>query len=303
MSTQQSSDNPLPLSLLLAAAFAAAVATAPATAAAAADDKQKPVVLLWPAGAPGSEGQTAEEKTASAATMPIQVTSVHKPSLTVYLPTKETNTKAAVIVIPGGGHRMLVMEHEGYAVARWLSERGIAAFILKYRLARDAGSTYQIETHALGDTQRAIRLVRHNAKEWDVDPSRVGVLGFSAGGELAALASYKDAVLTKESDPIDAQNSRPDFQALIYPAIPKDMKPTKDSPPAFLACGFGDRQNISEGLPNLYLLFKQAGVATDLHVYAGAGHGFGIRETDKSPASGWPARFREWLDDRGFLKK
>ena len=145
--------------------------------------------------------------------------------------------------------------------------------------------------------------MRRNAQAWGIDGTKVGVLGFSAGGELAALASYKDAVLTKENDAVDAQSSRPDFQALIYPAIPKDIKPTKDSPPAFLACGFGDRQNIAEGLPNLYLLFKQAGVKTDLHVYAGAGHGFGIRETDKSPAAGWPGQFRAWLDDQGFLAK
>jgi len=263
-----------------------------------------PVVLLWPNGAPGSEGKTEPEKVKSAPSMPIQVTSVHKPSLTVYLPTKETATGAAVIVIPGGGHRMLVMEHEGYAVARWLSERGIAAFILKYRLARDEGSTYTVEGHALQDTQRAIRLVRHRATEWGVDPTRVGVLGFSAGGELAALASVRFAGLLGDGiDAVDARPSRPDFQALIYPAIPKEMKPDKDTPPAFLACGFGDRQNISEGLPSLYLLFKQAGVPTDLHVYAGAGHGFGIRDTDKSPAAGWPFRFREWLDDQGFLKK
>jgi endo-1,4-beta-xylanase len=178
---------------------------------------------------------------------------------------------------------------------------GLRAYL--YRLAREEGSTYQVETHALGDTQRAIRLVRRNAKEWGIDKAKVGVLGFSAGGELAALASYREPVLLNASDPIDQESSRPDFQALLYPAIPKDMKPVKDSPPAFLACGFGDRQNISEGLPNLYLLFKQAGVRTDLHVYAGAGHGFGIRETDKTPAAAWPARFREWLDDQGFLGK
>ena len=263
-----------------------------------------PIVLLWPNGAPGSEGKTDVERTNSAPTMPIQVTSVHKPSLTVYLPAKETGTGAGVIVIPGGGHRMLVMEHEGYTVGRWLSERGIAAFILKYRLAREQGSTYQVETHALADTQRAIRLVRSRAKEWDVDPARVGVLGFSAGGELAALASVRESgPIADAADPIDREGARPDFQALLYPAIPKDMTPTKDTPPAFMACGFSDRQNISEGLPSLYLLFKQAGVPTDLHVYAGAGHGFGIREGDKSPAGGWPARFREWLDDRGFLGK
>jgi endo-1,4-beta-xylanase len=231
------------------------------------------------------------------------IRSVHKPSLTLYLPSEATNTKAAVVVIPGGGHRMLAIDHEGHAVGRFLQERGIAGVILKYRLAREEGSKYQVETHALGDTQRAIRLARHNAQAWGIDPARVGVLGFSAGGELAALSSYREPVLTNPADPIDKQSSRPDFQALIYPAIPADMKPAKDSPPAFLACGFGDRQNISEGLPNLYLLFKQAGVKTDLHVYAGAGHGFGIRDTDKSPASGWPARFREWLDDQGFLGK
>jgi len=288
------------LSLLLATATAAT--TTPTTTASPEDKPQ--TVLLWPNGAPGSEGKTDPEKPSTTSTNLSSITTVHKPSLTLYLPSKETATKAAVIVIPGGGHRMLAIEHEGYAVGRWLQDRGIAAFVLKYRLAREEGSTYDVEKHALADTQRAIRLVRSKANEWDVDPKRVGVLGFSAGGELAALASIRESgPIADAPDPIDRQGARPDFQALLYPAIPKDMKPTKDTPPAFLACGFGDRQNISEGLPNLYLLFKQAGVPTDLHVYAGAGHGFGIRETDKSPAAAWPARFREWLDDRGFLGK
>lgn len=176
-----------------------------------------PVVLLWPDGAPGSEGKTDPEKVVSAPMMPIQVTSVHKPSLTVYLPKKETAAGAAVIVIPGGGHRMLAMEHEGYAVGRWLSERGIAAFILKYRLAREEGSTYEVETHALADTQRAIRLVRQEAKEWDVDPARVGVLGFSAGGELAALASVPS---TSETGHFAIHFERPEQLAwrLVEPA-------------------------------------------------------------------------------------
>jgi endo-1,4-beta-xylanase len=259
------------------------------------------IVLLWPNGAPGSEGKTEAERPSATSTQLSAVTNVHKPSLTAYLPKREAATGAAIVIIPGGGHRMLAIEHEGYAVGRWFSERGIMGLVVKYRLAREEGSTYEVETHALGDVQRAIRLARHNAKEWGIDPRRVGVLGFSAGGELAALSSYRDPVLTNANDPIDKESSRPDFQGLIYPAIPKDMKPTKDMPPAFLACGFGDRQNISEGLPSLYLLFKQAGVPADLHVYAGAGHGFGIRDTDKSPAGGWPARMREWLDDRGFL--
>lgn len=130
-----------------------------------------PTVLLWPNGAPGSEGKTAPEKITSTPTLANAVTSVHKPSLTIYLPSKDTNTKAAVVVIPGGGHRLLAIEHEGYAVGRWLSERGIAAFILKYRLAREEGSTYQVETHALADTQRAIRLVRSKAPSFPKAPA------------------------------------------------------------------------------------------------------------------------------------
>lgn len=177
----------LMLSLLLATATAATTTTT--TTASPADTP--PTVRLWTNGAPGSEGKTDPEKPSTTSTNLSSITSVHKPSLTLYLPSKETNTKAAVVVIPGGGHRMLAIEHEGYAVGRWLQDKGIAAFVLKYRLAREEGSTYDVEKHALADTQRAIRLVRSKANEWDVDPKRVGVLGFSAGGELAALAATR----------------------------------------------------------------------------------------------------------------
>jgi endo-1,4-beta-xylanase len=255
------------------------------------------VVPLWPKGAPGSEGKTAPEKVENG-----RVTSVHQPSLTVYLPPKEKATGAGVVVIPGGGHRMLAIDHEGYAVASWLRDRGIAGFVLKYRLAREEGSTYTIVDHALRDTQRALRLVRSRAAEWGVDPVRVGVVGFSAGGELAQLVSQRPADGTADAeDAVERQNARPAFQALIYPGRSQDIVPMPDSPPVFLACGYKDRPDISEGLANVYLAFKKAGVPAELHVYAGAGHGFGIRETDKTPAASWPDRFREWLVDRGFV--
>lgn len=219
------------------------------------------------------------------------ISSVHNPSITVYLPARDKATGAAVVIAPGGGHRELWSDHEGHTVARWLNERGVAGFVLKYRLAREKDSTYTIEGAALADTQKAIATVRAHSKEWNIDPARVGVMGFSAGGELAALASVR-------GEPADL----PSFQALIYPAIPKNMPLSKDTPPAFLACGENDRQNIAEGLPELYLAMKRAKLSAELHVYAGVGHGFGMRATTRGAVAKWPERFYEWLDAKGFLK-
>ena len=265
---------------------------------------EPPVVLLWPNGAPGSEGKVAEEAVRLSPTGERVVSSVHQPSLTVYLPAKEAATGAAVVIAPGGGHRELWTDHEGHNVAKWLSSRGVAGFVLKYRLAREKDSTYTIEGNALADTQRALRIVRSRGAEWNVDPERIGVMGFSAGGELAALASVRNSMSNEgATDPIDRTSSKPAFQALIYPAIPRDMQLSKETPPAFLVCGENDRQNISQGLPELYLALKRAGASAELHVYAGVGHGFGMRETTKGAVSGWPSRFHEWLDSSGFLKR
>ena len=261
------------------------------------------VILLWPNGAPGSESKTAEESVRIAPAGDHLVSIVHRPSITAYLPSKETATGAAVVIAPGGGHSELWMDHEGYNVAKWLSDRGVAAFVLKYRLAREKGSTYTVQDHAFADMQRAIRLVRNRAAAWGIDPARIGVMGFSAGGELAALAATRDDPHpASTTDPVDAESSKPAFVALLYPAIPKDMKLSKDTPPAFLVCGENDRLNISQGLPQLYLALKQAGASAELHVYAGVGHGFGLRETARGPVANWPARFREWLDARKLLQ-
>ena len=278
-------------SLFLAAFFAAATALA--------GDAE---ILIWPGGAPGSEGKNEPEKVVTSVSGERQISSVHKPSLTPFLPPKEKVTGAAVLIIPGGGHRVLCVDHEGAFVAEWLAARGIAAFVLKHRLAREEGSTYTIERDALADTQRALRLIRSRAAEWGIDPARVGAMGFSAGGELVALAWMRPSEGAADAaDPLDKLSARPAFQALIYPGRSGDVVPTKDAPPAFLACGEKDRQDISEGLAEMYLRFKRAGVSAEFHVYAGVGHGFGLRPAMKGPLAGWPDRFAEWLDGRGFL--
>ena len=265
---------------------------------------QNVVVLLWPNGAPGSEGKTAPEKVRITSDGEHVITSVHQPSITVYLPSKEIATGAAVVIAPGGGHAELWVDHEGYAVAKWLSEHGVAGFVLKYRLAREAGSTYTIEGNSLPDMQRAIRLVRSRAAEWGVDPQRVGVMGFSAGGDIAARAATQfDAGDSAAADPVDRLSSKPAFQALIYAGLPPDLPVSRDEPPAFLLCGADDRAGISEGLPALFIQLKHAGVPAELHVYAGVGHGFGVRSANTGAIAGWPDQFLEWLSTIGFLKR
>ncbi|QJE97813.1 alpha/beta hydrolase [Luteolibacter luteus] len=260
-------------------------------------------ILLWPAGAPGSEGKTGEEVVKKSENGELTVTNVHKPTITPYLPAKEKATGAAVIVAPGGGHSILCVTHEGSNVAEWLADHGIAAFVLKYRLAKEPGSTYTVDDHAVADMQRAIRLVRSRASEWNIRPDAVGVMGFSAGGEVCALASMKFGPKESDaSDPLDKLSDRPDFQALIYPGRSQRIEPFKDSPPAFLAASANDRPDISEGLTKVYLDFKKAGVPVELHLYSGGGHGFGIRPGKNAPVDQWILRFDEWLKDRKFVR-
>jgi endo-1,4-beta-xylanase len=260
-------------------------------------------ILLWLNGAPGSEGKTGEEKVRIAPTGDHVVTDVHKPSITPYLPVPGRGTGTAVIVAPGGGHRELWIDHEGHNVARWLSEHGIAAFVLKYRLAKATNSTYSVDREELADMQRAIRIVRNRAQEWGINPNRVGVMGFSAGGEVAFLAAMRfDNGIANAPDAVDHQSSMPDFQALIYPGNSRRIEPTTNSPPVFLLCGANDRTDISEGLASVYLKFKQAKVPAELHIYTGVGHGFGLRASNTGPISKWMDVFYDWLNQSGFLK-
>lgn len=261
-------------------------------------------ILLWPNGAPGSEGRTGPEVVRLTPQGEHIVSNVHRPSITPYLPSKDAASGAAVIVIPGGGHRELWMDHEGYRVGQWLSDHGVAAFVLKYRLAKENGSTYTVEGDSLPDVQRAIRTVRSHASEWNVASDRIGVIGFSAGGELAALAGTRfDDGKKNSQDPIDRESSKPAFVGLIYPAIPQDMPLSGETPPMFLLCGEDDDPTISLGVPRLYLALKQAGAPAELHVLTGVGHGFGIRDSNPPAVAAWTSLFYNWLAARGFMVK
>jgi len=257
-------------------------------------------IPLWPKGAPGSEDRKAEAEQIDGS----NVSNVHNPSLTPYVPDAGKCAGTAVIICPGGGHSKLCLGHEGYALAEWFRDRGIAAFVLKYRLAREKGSTYTVQEHAMADTRRAIRLVRSRASDWHLKADRIGILGFSAGGELAAYAAMKNDPGAREAaDPVERHGSRPDFQALIYPGSSGTFKVEAGMPPVFLAAGYNDRPDIAEGLAGLYLKYKAAKVPAELHIFANAGHGFGYRpDARPSAAARWPERFTEWLGDSGLLK-
>ena len=272
-------------------------------------------IPLWADGAPGSEARKSEPEHVSWRQEPDIVfpviSNIHQPSLTPFLPSKEKATGCAVVIAPGGGHMQLTIDREGYDLARWLAERGIAAFVLKNRLARDAshpkGTTqpYTIETHAQADAQRAIRLVRSRAAEWNVRSDRIGIMGFSAGGELAILAAtYHDPGKPESADPVERVSSRPDFFAPIYPGglQREDIRVRENrTPPAFLVCSYDDR--MPDQLAAFFTNLRKAGVNAELHIYNRGGHGFGVRSDRPDFAvSTWQVRFVEWLGDRGFLK-
>jgi endo-1,4-beta-xylanase len=260
---------------------------------------EPPAILLWPGGAPGSEGQTAEEAVETTRSGERNITQVHKPSVIPYLPAAGKGNGAAIVIAPGGGHSKLCIDHEGHNLARWLAERGTAAIVLKYRLSREKDSPYTLEGHAVSDMQRAIRLVRSRAKEWNIDPTKVGALGFSAGGELAFMAAMQAGQGdSTAADEIDRHSARPDFQCLIYPGKSGRIAVAKDMPQAFIVCGYGDRQDIAHGMAEVYLKFKDAGVPAELHIYAAAGHGFGVRDSTRGAVAHWPARLEEWLADK-----
>lgn len=267
----------------------------------AATATQPPKLFLWPDGAPGAMANGGEETVRIAEQGDHVVSNVHRPSLTVYLP-KTRHSGLAVVVVPGGGHRELWTDHEGHNIARFLSERGIAAFVLEYRLARAPGSTYTIEGDALNDLKRAIRTVR-SRKEWSADAKKIGVIGFSAGGQLAALAATRaDAGDPAASDPIDRAASTLGFASLVYPGTWPDLKIGADTPPMFLLCGGDDRPEVVAGITNIYLKLRESKVAAELHLYDHVAHGFGLRTTLTGPVANWPQQFVDWLNASKFVE-
>lgn len=264
-------------------------------------------VPLWPNGAPGFEALAAKPEIVTPPSQPggsTHVSGIHNPSLLVYLPAKEKATGAAMIVAPGGGHQYLSIDTEGTNVAEWLNSIGVAAFVLKYRLAKEPGSQYKVEIHPYADAQRAIRTLRARAQEWNIDVTRIGFMGFSAGGEVAVMAATKfDRGNPAAADPIERQSSRPDFQILIYPAIQTGKyEVTKDTPPAFILGADNDRLT-STVMPEFYLALKKAGVPAEIHIYNSGGHGFGLRPADPRPNvvySTWTRRLQDWMADVGM---
>lgn len=277
----------------------------PAKAVRAAEEPK--VVNVWPDKAPDeTRPQKPEEsKTAGKIT---RVTNVFVPTLTIYHAPKDKDTGASVIINPGGGYSILAWDLEGTEVAEWLNSIGVSGIILKYRCPEKHSD--QIEHFPpLEDAQRAVSLVRSKAGEWDLDPNRIGMLGFSAGGNLTVLActDYEHRVYSP-IDEVDQVSCRPDFGIPVYPAWldvdgKNELKPqfpvTKRTPPMFIACADNDKISAT-GSAVLYLALKHAGVPAELHVYAKGGHGFGLRKTE-NPCTTWPQQCEAWLKSQGLI--
>ncbi len=272
------------------------------------------VLPLWPGGAPGAktakgpEGDTTTDQGKVAGRPLVRLGNVSVPTLTVFRP-QGKNTGAAVIVFPGGGYTILAIDLEGTEVCDWLTSRGITCVLLKYRVPESG--PYPKSAAALEDAQRAVGMVREHAVEWGVDPKRVGVLGFSAGGHLAAAVSTHFATrLYPRADAADDLSCRPDFAVVVYPgyladekrefAFSEDVPVTKDTPPAFVVQAEDDPVHVENAL-QYFMALKKAGVPAELHVYAKGGHGYGLRRTEL-PVTGWPALAEIWLKTIGMVK-
>ena len=279
-------------------------------------------MALWPGTPPGAPATPDRESLATApnavAGKPwLYVSNVSRPTLTVYSPTG-TNTGAAVVVFPGGGYQILAIDLEGTEVCDWLTARGITCVLLKYRVPL-SGPSWQNHRHinpkpapALQDAQRAVGLVRFHAARWHVDPHKIGVLGFSAGGHLvAAISNGFERRTYRSVDAADTVSCRPDFAVAVYPGhlwapergalgFNPDIHVTRQTPPTFLVQAETDSvDNVNQSLV-YYIALKDAGVPVEMHLYAAGGHAFGLRRT-RDPITAWPTLVEKWLETIGIL--
>jgi acetyl esterase/lipase len=278
------------------------------------------VVDLWPGKTPGDVGINGQENSRihpSPLVGPTKlITNVTKPTLTIYQPPRDKNTGTAMLICPGGGYWDLYWELEGEEVATWLKSVGMTGIILKYRVPRRPGDARsEPPLGPLLDAQRAVSLVRSRAAEWGIDPKRIGVVGFSAGGHLAlATATNFEKRSYEPIDVVDAASCRPDFAILCYSGYLKakdkdEISPglhiPAGTPPILLAHANDDSEKVggsnAENSAFMYIALKRAGIPVELHIYANGNHDFGVRQNEKLPSS-WPQLCLNWLRSLGLLK-
>ncbi|HTW46373.1 MAG TPA: alpha/beta hydrolase [Acidobacteriaceae bacterium] len=269
----------------------------------------KPILMLWPGGAPGPKTATGPEHDTTRPGDPlimgrpvIRIGDVSAPTITLYAAPAAKNTGAGVVVFPGGGYLILAMDLEGTEVCDWLNSLGVNCILLKYRVPNTG--PYPKSAAALQDAQRALGLVREHATEWKIDPHRIGVLGFSAGGHLAAaLSTHSDRRLYPAVDAADQLSCRPDFAIILYPGylalaeknfeFNPDIPVPASTPPTFLVQAEDDPVHVENAI-EYFMALKKAGVSAELHVYATGGHGYGLRP-GPNPVTHWPELAQKWL--------
>jgi acetyl esterase/lipase len=259
------------------------------------------VIPLWEKGAPGFEDRRNEPEQAK----DYWVRNIHNPSLTVFPAPKEKANGAAVLIVPGGGHRELVFKAEGVEAAEYLNQLGVTCFVLKHRLPRETNSPYSLQIHPRQDAQRAMRTIRSRAGEWNIDTNRIGAMGFSAGGEVVAMLVYgSNAGDTNAVDAIDRVNCRVDFQIVIYPGglgTPTE-RIAEDAPPAFFLVAMDDTSHLRPVLTQLER-YREVKRPIEVHLYAKGGHGFNMGQRSKlNSIKTWPQRLADWLADNNLLQ-
>lgn len=273
------------------------------------------VMKLWPGDPPGKKLEVGPETDFTKETdnkvggkRLIRLGNVATPEVHVFKPADDKNTGAAVVICPGGGFSILAWDLEGTEVAQWLNELGVTAVVLKYRVPTRSHDVKWLAP--VQDCQRALSLTRQHASEWKIDPERIGVLGFSAGGKTAAVAAVETKRLYEPIDKNDEVSHLPNFAVLVYAAyllneektgLAETFAVTAKTPPMFLVHAFDDRVPV-EGALQMMLALKKAGVASELHVYDTGGHGYGLRPNAEAPVASWPVRCEDWLRRGGWLK-